>query len=243
MSRIRFILISPPFLIPAGLLLGGLLIRASADYGGFVDQVYSLWNPEAAPSVVIALTAGLGMVAIGTLLLSLGGFLGQFFGPSPAQVSPSQPVQPSADEASAEWVRDRLVHWRKMLDCHGELGLLGEIESRFNERGAPFITPPILAAQQDLWLVSWLVKKAIEFSRAAATDPALGTPEHSAKIHGFVSEAFRVAGVREGWSSISSVPGARSFVAPIFKGQAAIYRKQCSDSRAFLDFALWLADT
>ena len=234
MSRIRLILVSPSFLVPSGLLLGGLLARSSPTYSGVIDQVYSLLKSETAPSVVLALTAGLGMVAIGTLFPSLGDFFTGTPGVKIDKQSERADVQQSADEARAAWVTERLAPWRKFLEVRGELALLPEIEARFNDR-ARFATPPVEAKNQDLWLVGWLVEKAATFA-AGGVDDAV-----SAKIHNFVEEAFRLAAQHDGWLRIKGVPNAHNVVAPVFKGQAAIYKSQCSGSPAFVDFLVWLA--
>lgn len=242
MSRLRSFLISPPFLIPTCVLLGGLLTRASPDYSAFVDRVYGLWMPEAAPSVVLALVTGLGMVAIGTLFLSLG----DFFTGTPGVKIDKQPdhanAQKSPDEARAAWVAERLAPWRKFLEDHGELALLPEIEALFVDAdGKPYLTRTVEAPARDRKIMVWLVQKAVVFSHdgAACLDPSA----NQAKIHGFVDAAFRLASERDGWKDISKISDARSVVASIFSGQIAIYREQCAGSRSFLDFALWLAAT
>lgn len=237
LSRLlRSIVIHPAFFIPALIALGAF--EAATDPALCKELsalALKLWTPTAAPWIFgCAIFAALVVAAI-----SLGFDLADRWTKKPADPAVDA-EQPSAAEVRQKWVSDRLAPWRAFLDHNNALPLFGEIEARFNER-PPFATPPVEAEQQDRWLVGWLTEQAIGLSRIPLDDLDQVTPdEHAAKIHCFVEEAFRLAGERDGWVTITRVPGAREVVAPIFRGQAAIYRSQCAGSQEFLGFTIWL---
>lgn len=252
MFLLRFlyrIVIHPAFFIPSLVLIGSLAAVSDPDYARLVDtHVLKLWTPEAGPRIVSLLIAAVAFIGGGSLAFSVFGWWRKG-APNRADRSAARERAAAelADQIAAgtkrkeeadyrAWAEQQIRPWRVYLRIVGEDSLIPEIEAMFAER-KDGEAQSIAERRHATEIMIWLVEKAVVFAAGSVDDVA------AVKIHRFVEEAFRIAGEQGGWRRIMDVQGARQVVAPVFAGQAAIYRSQCGDNQAFLDFAIWLATT
>lgn len=258
---LQYLLTSTVILVPTSFLFGGLWVRLSPHYDLWVDQVYSLWKPEAAPWVVGGVT---GIVSV----LALIGFGRDLYSAWRAGAPDRAKKRADAEAAErarteaitadikrqeavefARWATERLRPWKALLDSVGEgahfgVGegpLFAEISTRFrqNRYGGQCLAEE---RDQDCFMITWLTQKAVAF-RAAGVDDLVAADLVAAKIHRFMEQAFRIAGQRKEWRKMQEVPGAETVVVPFYHSQirdlVSLWGGKNDTTGAFAEFEIW----
>lgn len=241
----------PAFFIPFLMAVGAFDAATNPDFAQFLSSfVLKIWESKAASLIFDYSVYVLLFIAATALERSVWGWWNSGAADRVARrAERERQSREIGERVAAEnrrrdeldyrvWTEAQINPWRALLTEVGEAGLVSEIEAMFADR-KDGESQTLAERRHALEIAQWLVEKAVAFSgaHASAADPAA----NEVKIHRFVEEAFCIAGQHDGWRRIKGVPGAREVVAPVFRGQAPIYRSQCGSSQAFLDFALWLA--